>query len=581
VRLERIVIATFLGGFTVAAGFLLGSLPSPRAVGGASGLLDTGATFTEPREPSVSPSGRRVPRGTLDSLGYVLPLDVRRPRPETPRPPRPIAPLSSRHASVSEFEEQRLSAADGHTQNETVVDVDGDTLIAGWNNYTETSLVMGVSRSTDGGATWTSGLIAGHDAMSDPVVKAGGNGTWYYAYIARGAPWGSDFDVFVRRSTNAGASWQSPVPVTSNGTFDDKPFMDAAGNEVLVGYADFAFSPSKLRVARSLDGGLSFGANTILSVNSIVGNLACPVIDASGDYHMFWRDSWQESLWISTSLDQGAHWSPDRGIVAMHPLPSTLPGGFRIINAPSADADPVTGDLVVVWNDQLFGNPDILAIRSTDGGDTWSAPVRVNDDAGAAAQWFPWIAFDLAGVLHAVWYDRRIDGTSIDVFYARSVDGGASFEVNVRVTARGFTYVAPWENAPNFMGDYNGIAANAAYAFPFYQDSREGYQDVYMSRIPNGAVGVGTSPPVAATGLRASPTPFRSSTILEAWGAEPAASIDIVDVGGRLVRSLALRGGSSVAWDGRDGDGRSLPGGVYFARLRGRESAAARVVKLE
>ena len=63
--------------------------------------------------------------------------------------------------------------------------------------------------------------------------------------------------------------------------------------------------------------------------------------------------------------------------------------------------------LVAVWNDQRFGDPDILSIRSQDGGQNWSAPVRVNDDAGGAAQFFPWVDIDEDGVVHVVWYDRR------------------------------------------------------------------------------------------------------------------------------------------------------------------------------
>ena len=65
---------------------------------------------------------------------------------------------------------------------------------------------------------------------------------------------------------------------------------------------------------------------------------------------------------MSKSTDRGVTWSADRGIAEMFPLPSTLPGGFRIVNLPSAAADPLTGALVVVWNDQRFGNPDIADV---------------------------------------------------------------------------------------------------------------------------------------------------------------------------------------------------------------------------
>jgi hypothetical protein len=248
----------------------------------------------------------------------------------------------------------------------------------------------------------------------------------------------------------------------------------------------------------------------------------------------------------------------------MNPLPSTLLGGFRIVNLPSADADPLTGTLVVVWNDQLFGNPDILSIRSTDGGATWSAPVRVNDDAGTAAQWFPWLTIDESGLVHVVWYDRRGNGLDIDVYYARSLDGGVTFEPNLRVTAAAFTAVLPWEGgAPDFIGDYNGIAAAAGIAYPFYQDSREGNQDVYVATI--------------------------DATVVDVPGSshEPAfpsnATLQIVTAEGRLVRRIPLRDRDTAVWDGRDESGRSLPSGIYLARIldNARSSEATRLIKLD
>jgi hypothetical protein len=173
----------------------------------------------------------------------------------------------------------------------------------------------------------------------------------------------------------------------------------------------------------------------------------------------------------------------------MSPLPTPAPGGFRIVNLPSAAEDPLTGDLVVVWNDQLFGDPDILAIRSTDGGMTWSAPVRVNDDLGTDAQFFPWVDADETGVFHAVWYDRRDNGFDIDVYYASSMDGGASWTANVRVTAAAFTPVLPSEGgAADFLGDYNAVTAAEGFAYPFYQDARSGVQDVYVAVVPTSAI---------------------------------------------------------------------------------------------
>ncbi len=458
--------------------------------GGPDSLLPAGPFPGEPGKIWVTPSGSRITSGTVDELGYVLPLDVHRPaRPsvavESPAR-RPADWWNETSGAPTGIEhEHRLGPDDGHTQNETSIDVAAGSLVAGWNQFTDSGLVMGAGRSADGGQSWTWELFAGHDSMSDPAVKAGGDGRWYYAYLAAGGAGGGDAEIYVRRSDDDGASWQPPVAVTADNDFDDKPYIDARGFEVLVAWADFGFSPARVRAARSLDGARTFGNDTVLVDASGGGNGACPVIAADGTYYVFWRGSSQEFLWMSRSPDHGASWSADTTIAEMNPLPATLPGGFRMVNLPSAADNPLTGDLVVVWNDQLFGNPDILSIRSSDRGETWSSAVRVNDDFGSDAQFFPWVDIDQAGFVHVVWYDRRRNGFDIDVYYAVSVDRGASYQPSVRVTAQSFAPVLPWEGgAAAFIGDYNAVAAESGRAHAFYQDARTGIQDVYVAVVP-------------------------------------------------------------------------------------------------
>jgi hypothetical protein len=80
---------------------------------------------------------------------------------------------------------------------------------------------------------------------------------------------------------------------------------------------------------------------------------------------------------------------------------------------------------------------DALLIRSTDGGATWSAPARINDDGTAAPQWFPTIEVGTDGALHSFFYDRRGQaGNNTNIYFARSTNGGVSWDTNVRITAR-------------------------------------------------------------------------------------------------------------------------------------------------
>ena len=74
---------------------------------------------------------------------------------------------------------------------------------------------------------------------------------------------------------------------------------------------------------------------------------------------------------------------------------------------------------------------DIFFTKSLDGGQTWTIPVRVNNDGGGAYQAEPALALDSANHIYVVWTDSR-NGNN-DVFFAKSTDGGLSFSANVRV----------------------------------------------------------------------------------------------------------------------------------------------------
>jgi hypothetical protein len=470
--------------------------PAPPQVGGAfAGEL--AADLAAPMVPAtpdsrprtfVSPGGSRVVDGTIDDLGWVLPLDIVRARPSRPAAdllPRP-RPDAGDHDPLPAAE-IRLGPDDAHSENETAIGAAGATVIAGWNSFNGTGVAMGAARSADGGQAWDFELFGGFDVMSDPAIAAGGGGRWYYSYIARGGVAGADLDVFVQRSLDDGETWLAPVAVTADTNFDDKSYVAAQGDLVLVAYADFGTSPAKIHAARSTNGGVSFDHDTVLANASVGGNGACPVIAPDGTFYVFWRDSFQQFLWMSRSDDAGETWTPDASIVAMHPLPASVPageGGYRLLNLPAAATAP-NGDLVVVWNDQLLGDADILAIRSGDGGDTWSAPVRVNDDLPGALQFFPWMAIDGQGYVHVLWYDRRNDAVDLDVYASVSIDGGATFRANRRLTAASFVPLLPTEGgAAAFIGDYNGIAVSPSGVFAFYQDSRRGEQDVWVQRLP-------------------------------------------------------------------------------------------------
>jgi hypothetical protein len=124
---------------------------------------------------------------------------------------------------------------------------------------------------------------------------------------------------------------------------------------------------------------------------------------------------------------------------------------------PQIAIDPRSRRLFVTWSDYRNGDVDVFCATSTDAGETWSAPVRVNNDGvhNGADQFFQWLAVDPTdGAANIVFYDRRGDRENRRqiVVLARSTDGGVSFENYAWTTD-------PFEAGGFFFGDYSGIAA--------------------------------------------------------------------------------------------------------------------------
>ena len=169
----------------------------------------------------------------------------------------------------------------------------------------------------------------------------------------------------------------------------------------------------------------------------------------------------------------------------------------QIVTAsPLCGCDPATGQLYAAWADNATGDADILFATSRDGGRTWSAPLRVNDDPprDGANQFQPQLAVAPNGVVSVTFFDTRLDLQHhlIDVFLAQSVDHGGSFRQNVRVTTRSWE---PKIDAPvdpdhlQFIGDYQGLAVDNQYVHPFWNETRTGAQEIFTAAIPSAAPG--------------------------------------------------------------------------------------------
>ncbi|KAA3630642.1 MAG: T9SS C-terminal target domain-containing protein [Bacteroidetes bacterium] len=143
---------------------------------------------------------------------------------------------------------------------------------------------------------------------------------------------------------------------------------------------------------------------------------------------------------------------------------------------------PNQGTIYVNWTDQRNGadDTDVWLVKSVDGGNTWSDPIRINDDEPGSHQFFSWMDIDQTnGNLFFVFYDRRTySDNRTDVYMAYSLDGGDTF-TNKLISE------SPFIPSPGvFFGDYTNIQAHNNIVRPIWTRLFDGTLSVWTDVTP-------------------------------------------------------------------------------------------------
>ena len=371
-----------------------------------------------------------------------------------------------------------------------------------------------VARSTDGGRTFGRAVPAVLGSLPQPfnirpqvaVQRGAGDagqdrvyvGVWRCRVISSGCSGGDDVrELWMARSDDAGQTWLPAVRVTG-------PTGGPANNP-------------------------SLNLNPPSPGTEQVNEPSQPVVDPRNGwvyvaYHRRDSNPVVSNVEIARSIDMGQTWSrftagPGNVIVNAPPSLASIGG-----NHPRLAVDPANGTLYIAYVDNRFavlagatvaaGDQDISFVKSTDGGATWSTPVRVNDDPvnNGFAQSAPRVEVAPNGRVDVVWFDRRNSSTLStlgDIYYAYSSDAGSTFSANRRVTDRhlntgvgltgvgGYTWYGPTLAA---KGNDQLLVA--------WTDSREGNfdnggQDIYLSNLDlrSGSLPVRRMPAATPAGL--------------------------------------------------------------------------------
>jgi hypothetical protein len=434
---------------------------------------------------------------------------------------------------------QTCTSSAGCTRSESMIyhsQQPGDnTVVANYNaEYGTGACYDGISYSTDGGATFTeitpSPLCSGHGTnYGDPIVIYNLKlHKWFAGDLATGC---GGQGVGLWTSTD-GQHWTvgSCAANTSAGDreslwVDNNPGSRAYGR-MYVSYNDFNVGGGALFVAHSDDGvtwtSVQLTSSFIRDVQ-ITGappgpaanfNYTSPVYSAAMDEGNGGLDTRQNHIFRSS--DGGVTWTNITMGARFNPPGDGTCGYFAKMNPiwrHMGWGEPGVGPNGVVHyayaQKGVLSTGDIAYTRSTDGGNTWSTPIVLNDAETNQYQshWMPSLsvnyspgAFQQPKSVTVSWYDRRQStsacnnvtdpGCNYQRYGVQSSDNGATWGSNFAISSQ--IIPEPAQNDPFvqscYAGDYDYATAFNSNAYVTWTDGRVAVGGVAVQSVEGSAV---------------------------------------------------------------------------------------------
>lgn len=333
----------------------------------------------------------------------------------------------------------------------------GNDIYVLWNDNATGKYGIFLTKSTDGGTNFGMPVNISKNIGSSSSPQIAVSGNG--VYVVWQAKDTGKYQILFAKSTDGGATFGTPVNISNNSGASTFPKVLVSGNNIYVVWA-FTVTNKDYDVlfSKSTDGGATF--TTPINLSNTVGDTGLPQMIMSGNnIYITWENdgSGNFDIFVAKSTDSG----------------NTFSAPVNVSNNPKSSGAPQIiasgNDVYVIWMDNDPGNYDIFVAKSTDNASTFGTPVNVSNNTSDSG--YQQIALS-GNNLYVAWTDT-ISNSNYDILFAKSTDGGATFTTPVNISknvgASGWSQLA--------------VSGNI---YVMWEDTTPGNFDIFVSKSTDG-----------------------------------------------------------------------------------------------